>query len=220
MNLPMISCQKLLAFAETNLDDARAAFQSAPALPLAQSWLPQPEADFLPGRVRIGWRDETMFALAELNDADIFTRATRLNEYTWELGDAFEIFLKPVEQEAYVEFHITPNNQRLQLRVPGTAALRAAQRSGLFGAFLIGGDAIRSHTWVRAEARLWFALAAIPATTVWGAVQPMAGAEWRFSFSRYDYTRGRAKPVLSSTSLHPKPDFHSQTEWGTIRFEP
>jgi hypothetical protein len=41
--------------------------------------------------------------------------------------------------------------------------------------------------------------------------------EWRFSFSRYDYTRGRVAPVISSTSPHAKADFHHQQEWGILR---
>lgn len=218
----MIFCKHIGAntpIDETNLESVRTAFSAAPVLTLGQAWRAQPEPEFRPGTVRVGWRDETLFVFAELTDADIFSRATRLNEYTWELGDAFEIFLKPVEQNAYVEFHVTPNNQRLQLRFPDTAALRAAQRSGEFDQFLIGGQAIRSTAWVYPDTNHWFALAAIPATTVWGTGRQMAGAAWRFSFSRYDYTRGREKPVVSSTSPHPEPDFHSQAEWGTLRFQ-
>jgi hypothetical protein len=47
---------------------------------------------------------------------------------------------------------------------------------------------------------------------------PLASAEWLFSFSRYDYTRGRGEPVISSTSPHAAPAFHRQQEWGRLRF--
>jgi hypothetical protein len=42
--------------------------------------------------------------------------------------------------------------------------------------------------------------------------------KWRFSFSRYDYIRGRQEPILSSTSPHAWPDFHQREEWGTLIF--
>lgn len=214
-----LCCPRLPDYDDADLAAVHAAFGAAPELQLRQAWLPAPEPDFLPGTVRVGWREETLLVLAELEDADIFTRATALNQRTWELGDAFEIFLKSPDLEEYVEFHVTPNNQRLQLRFPSTAALRAAQRSGEFDRYLLAGSPIRSWVWLQPEARRWFSFAAVPAATVWGPGRQMAGRAWRFSFSRYDYTRGNAQPVVSSTSPHREPDFHSQAEWGTLEFK-
>jgi hypothetical protein len=42
--------------------------------------------------------------------------------------------------------------------------------------------------------------------------------KWRFSFSRYDYIRGRREPMISSTSPHARPGFHRREEWGTLIF--
>jgi hypothetical protein len=61
-------------------------------------------------------------------------------------------------------------------------------------------------------------LALIPVASVCEHVRPLAGSEWRFSFSRYDYTRGTDAPVISSTSPHAEPSFHRLQEWGMIRF--
>jgi hypothetical protein len=83
---------------------------------------------------------------------------------------------------------------------------------------LISGDAFRSTVWV--EGGRWVVLAEIPASLVCGAPTPLPGQRWRFSFSRYDYTRGRAEPVISSTSPHPCADFHRQEDWGLLLFEP
>ena len=213
-------CLALPRYDETELDSVRAAFEPAPPLALRQSWLAEPEADFQPGVVRVGCRDESLLVLAELTDADIFSRATRSNEKMWELGDTFEIFLRPIQQDAYMEFHVTPNNQRLQVRFPDGHALEAARRTGDLAPFLLAGDLIHTSVWHQSDARRWLVYARIPAAAVCDRSRPLAGQEWLFSFSRYDYTRGRPQPVLSSTSFHARLDFHSKAEWGKLTFRP
>src|ERR1700722_6531848 len=107
MNQPDIDCGPLPKFDETSLDDTREAFLNATVVELAQPWLPEPDETFQPATVGIGWQKEALLVLAELDDEYIFSRATELNQKTWELGDAFEIFLRPVQQSAYLEFHVT-----------------------------------------------------------------------------------------------------------------
>lgn len=67
-----------------------------------------------------------------------------------------------------------------------------------------------------------------------GAVADHAHAEWERNGSEFDacsdqfrsgkamgskyYTRGRERPVLSSTSPHKVLNFHRQSEWGELRF--
>ena len=213
---PNIHCGKLPPFSVTDWESVRQTFRAATPCVLGQAWLPAPEPDFEPAIVRTGWRGSDLLMFAELTDADIFSRATALNQKTWELGDAFEIFLRPVEQTAYAEFHITPNNQRLQLRIPNEPALRAAQKSGVVEPFFMLGDVIRTSTWVMPAARLWCAYAEIPAAAVCEKPTPLPGSEWLFSFSRYDYTRGRNEPVISSSSPHQIADFHRQQDWGRL----
>jgi hypothetical protein len=65
----------------------------------------------------------------------------------------------------------------------------------------------------------WWVLAAIPADMVADSGVLGPGSRWLFSFSRYDYTRGKPAPVLSSTSPHREVNFHRQQEWGTLLFE-
>jgi hypothetical protein len=118
----------------------------------------------------------------------------------------------------YVEFHVTPNNYRLQLRIPDTATLRRAQAANAFDELLLPDGVFRSRTWTQAEKRKWFVYAVIPAAAVYGADQPLDGRRWRFSFSRYDYIGGRPEPIISSTSPHAMADFHRRQEWGTLLF--
>jgi glucosamine-6-phosphate deaminase len=214
---PEKHCRPLPNLEASNLREVQRAFQSAESCTLRQTWLPTHEGDFAPATVRTGWRDDSLLVLAELTDRDIFSQATGLNQRCWELGDSFEIFLRDETRDGYLELQVTPNNQRLQLRYAGREALERARATGDFGDALISGDAFRSKVWI--EPDRWVVLAEIPSALVCGAPVPLAGRQWRFSFSRYDYTRGRVEPVISSTSPHPQADFHRLQDWGFLRFE-
>ena len=209
-----IDCPRLPAFRPTDLEAVRAAFTDAPPIPLGQAWLEAPEPDFAPGTVRTGWRDDALVVLAELSDADIHTRASRHNDRFWELGDTFEMFLQRETGEPYIELHVTPDNLRLQLRFTDPPAPQPEADGGRFEAALIHANVFNSHTWVNHVEREWCVLAEIPAALVAG----LPGSSLRFSFSRYDYTRGRDRPVISSSSPHAEPRFHRQHEWGVLRF--
>ena len=211
-----LSCEPLPAFEATELASVQRAFRAATPCTLRQAWRTRSEPGFAPAVVRTAWRDRTLLVLAELTDTDIFNRATKLNDRAWELGDVLEIFLRPVDQERYLELQVTPENQRLQLRFAGRADLEASRRTGQLDAHFIWEQAFRSTTWI--EPGVWHVYAEIPAETVCGSSVPLDDAQWRFSFSRQDYTRGVAEPVLSSTSPHPEPDFHRQEDWGVISF--
>ena len=67
-------------------------------------------------------------------------------------------------------------------------------------------------------AQRWEVVVEIPFDVVCEVFLPWASDRWLFSFSRYDYTRGHEKPVLSSTSQHAVLNFHRQNEWGELRF--
>jgi hypothetical protein len=205
-------------FDASNLDAVRTAFAAATPCALGQAWRAEAEPGFAPGQVRAGWRRDALLLFAELSDHDIFTHATALNQRMWELGDTFEVFLRPANRPEYVEFHVTPNNQRLQLRIPSIEALRRAQAANVFDEFLLPGNVFRSVTRVRPDRQKWFVYAVIPAIAVCGQDRVNAGSRWLFSFSRYDYTRGGGEPVISSTSPHAAPDFHRQQEWGALNF--
>jgi len=198
---PPIRCQKLGEFSTANLEQVRAAFRTTSQLTLQQPWLAKAEADFAPGLVRIGWRAETLFVFAELSDADIF-----------------EIFLRPEDQKAYVEFQVAPNNRRLQLRFTDAAALERSREAGSLKSVLMPGQAFAAHTWISPATQRWFVLAEIPAASVCETTRPLAGSRWHCSFGRYDHTHGSREPVISSTSGHTQPDFHRLAEWGLLQF--
>jgi len=215
---PTIDCALLHAFDESNLDTVRGAFARATPVSMQQAWRSEPEPAFAPGVVRTGWRDRSLFVFAELTDFDIFTNATGHNQRLWEIGDAFEVFLCPAGQEAYAEFQVAPNNLQLQLHFPDAGWRGRVSKEDAVLKALMPPHSFRSRTWVEAGARQWCVLAEIPSASVCEEARPIEGDLWRFSFSRYDHTRGSQSPVISSTSPHPVPAFHRQQEWGLIRF--
>ena len=215
---PQLDCRKLPAFDADKPDAVRAAFAPAEGCVMRQAWLAEPEPDFTTAVVRAGWRGNSLLVFAELEDADIFTRATAHNQRMWELGDVLEIFLSAENSAGYVEFHVTPNNLRLQLRFPNPAAVRRAQTENRFDDLTLPDGVFHSRTWVAREKKEWFAYAEIPGAVVCGVDQPLVRTRWRFSFSRYDYIRGRSEPMISSTSPHAQPNFHRREEWGTLIF--
>ncbi|HEY3761505.1 MAG TPA: hypothetical protein VGN23_07140 [Verrucomicrobiae bacterium] len=211
---PEISCPLLPSFETTNLENVRKAFYPAMPCSLRQDWLDKEEVEFLPATVCVGWRENSLLIFAEIADTNIFNRATKLNQCVWELGDAFEIFLCSEGNENYVEIHITPNNQRLQLHYPDSNAVKTARGSGGWAKFMIWGDVLHSKTWI-GDGK-WHVYAEIPAAFICRTNGSIENTQWRFSFGRYDYVHGVKKPVLSSTSPHAEPDFHRQHEWGKM----
>lgn len=216
---PQIVCPELPEFKSTDLNSVIQAFEGAPVCCLRQSWLAEAEREFTPASVRIGWQGEALFFLAELKDQEIFTFARHPNEWLWELGDTFEIFLRPAEQKAYAEFHIAPNNLQLQLRFSDSAALQLSRKNSSFGGAIIHEIEFDSQTWLFPEQNRWYVFARIPVKAVSEKPFLPPGSEWLFSCCRYDYTRGRTTPIVSSTSAHAGPDFHCQAEWGTMCFQ-
>jgi len=216
--VPALVCRELPPYVADGPETVRAAFQHADCSMLQQAWLAAPETDFAPATVRVGWRGNSLRVFAELDDRDIFTRATAHNQRMWELGDVLEIFLQPADSPAYVELHVTPNNHRLQLRFPDVATLRRAQAADSFDDLILSDGVFDSTTWLQPDQRQWQVHAEIPAVLVCGADKLPGEKPWRFSFSRYDYIGGRREPVISSTSPHARPDFHRLDEWGNLFF--
>jgi hypothetical protein len=214
-----IKCLPLPAFNAGDLESVCEVFQPATRHALGQAWLEKEEHDFAPAFVRTGWRGNSLLVFAELIDFDIFNAATALNQRAWELGDAFEMFLQPADQPAYFEFQVTPNNQRVQLRFTDSSVVENVRRNKLMESVLITGEAFCSRTWIQPDVKCWYVYAEIRAKELFRQAGSLQGRQWRFSFSRYDYTRGRNQPVISSTSQHTEPDFHRQQEWGVMSFE-
>jgi hypothetical protein len=216
--VPTVLCRTLPAFDPAELETVQSAFQGATPCSFAQTWLDREALNFSPGSVRVGLGKSSLLVFAQMSDTDIFNGATKLNQRTWELGDVFEIFLRGSENGSYVELHVTPNNKRLQLCYPDSAAVASARKTGDLDDFLIRRKLFNSRTWINRQKNQWCVYAEIPTEVVTGPTGLVDSMQWRFSFGRYDYTRGAREPVISSTSLHRVADFHRHHEWGVMSF--
>ena len=217
--LPVLTCRPLSTFDRANWESVAQAFADAQSCQLGQYWLNEPHPRFQPAVVRTGWAANTLWVYAELTDLDIYNEATRLNEMTYEMGDVFELFLRPLPQEHYFELHVTPENQKLQLHLPGAGTIEAI-RDGhhTLQEFMVPEIIFYSQTKVLPARQQWRVLARVEGAAVVDSKAIKPGDEWLFSFSRYDYTRGEAAPVVSSTSPHTVLNFHRQQEWGRLIF--
>lgn len=184
---------------------------------LVQGWREQPEPEFLPARAVLRVSRTWIEVESSLQDIDIFNPVKGFNQPAFLHGDVFEIFLRPANQAAYLELHVGPANQAFQLRIPSAEALSAARGNPEpWRAWLITEPCFESRVARPPGRPCWRVEARIPTVAI--AEQAVrSGDRWLFSFSRYDYTRGRERPVLSSSSRHREVNFHRQQEWGEFK---
>jgi hypothetical protein len=197
----------------------------SPGLALGQHWLDTPEPGLRPGEVWVSSTSHALQVFASLEDDVIGNSARGERQPTWSTGDVLEIFLRPDGQDAYFEFHITPENETLRVRFPSERYFAAMARqyprdpNWVFDLSLAH-NCIQTATQVIPESRRWNVAAVIPFTTVLENGETFPSRPWRVSFCRYDTTPGLSKPVLSSTSPYSTPKFHDQSAWRELRFVP
>lgn len=182
--------------------------------PLRQSWRSAgPAAGFRSGRARATWNARALTFTMLFRGRPAGNRARRLNERTWELGDVGEVFLQLSGAGGYWEFHVTPENQRLQLHWPagGLAVFRAGRAA--FEEFTLGPEAGLSSTATVWPDR-WRATLTIPASVL-GLAGFSSGQSLRAAVCRYDCA-GSAEPVCSSTAPLLEPSFHRPAEWSVL----
>jgi len=204
--IPKISCEHLSEFNRSNFEFIVNSFPKDFCISLSQTWLYQREPDFLSTEVCVGRTTDKIFIMATIPDLDIFTCASEPNQKTWELGDVFEIFLKPESGTRYCELHVTPANTRTQLAFSAEGAAPEILPDGIFDSL------------VCVESSRWIMLASIPSEVVTNRSSIHDGEHWRFSFCRYDAFGDGRNPILSSSSPHPVPKFHRPNEWGVMVF--
>ena len=178
---------------------------------LGQSWrVGGTQEGFNLGWARIQWSRSALHYDLILLGSRPHNRAVKLNERTWELGDVAEIFLHAPGLGRYVEVHITPENQRLQLLWPAGGLDRVRQNQSPLDEFTVdAADWIQSSTYLGPG--FWVVHAVIPFSTLGLKSQndlPPLGT----AVCRYDYSTP-SSPVLSSTAPLREPDYHRVEEW-------
>jgi hypothetical protein len=185
-----------------------------PVLTLHQAWKGTESKDG--GTARFAWNGRDLLIEAVLPDADIFNPATAFNEEAYLVGDVLEVFIKPVCQAPYYEFHFTPGNLQFQVRF---AQDKAGVRAGEVHAFTFMDLPITSVVAIDRNSNQWSVSAQIPLGPLSEHEVVLDGSEWLVSFSRYDYTRTSTGLMIEnySTSPHRELSFHRQQEWSRIR---
>lgn len=177
--------------------------------PLGRSWTGE-GFSHPRGWARIQWREEFLQYDVVFVGGKARNRACQLNERTWELGDVCEVFLQRIGRPEYMEVHITPENQRLQLLFPLGAIERVrAGQERLADYFVSYPEWVESHT--RVDTDFWSVRVRIPSLRFqlgqFGPEQILHTA-----VCRYDCTLGTT-PALSSTAAFTQASFHRHGEW-------
>ena len=97
---PCLTAKSLDAVAFDSWHWIDAVFARAPSVESQQAWRADPEPEFRPMRVKVGWTREALYIYAELEDLDIFNPEKRFNAPSFQSGDVFEVFLRPINQES------------------------------------------------------------------------------------------------------------------------
>lgn len=172
-------------------------------VPLRQPWLGAPQKEFSPGFARLGMDGKILLAHFMLKDDQPRNRAIRRNEKTWASGDVVEVFLQQEGGGDYYEFHLTPENQRLQLHFPRIG------RNQPWETFTVEEDLFESRTHISASRKRWQCLLRIDLAALFGSVP----ARVRFLLGRYDAQTEGTLPILSCSGKLTVCDFHRLAEW-------
>ena len=170
---------------------------------------------FNPGWARLQWTPAALAVDFVFLGERAHNAATTLNQRTHELGDVAELFLQWPEVDRYIELHVTPENQLLQLAwtTEALAAVRAGKRT-------LEERVVADPSWVQSRASVaktfWSARMIVPPKVVAPELKAFrAGLELRTSMCRYDYSLGRP-PVLSSIVDYRGGRFHEREAWQRI----
>ena len=183
---------------------------------LGQAWRTEPELGFNAGWARIRWNAAGLLFESVFLQRQPANRARSLNEPTWEMGDISEFFLQEPRTGRYIELHVTPENQRLQLLWPLGGLDRFRAGTAALSEFLV-----TDPDWVQSSATIaadhWTARAFVPFTHL-GLREGEMPSGWRTAVCRYDRSLG--PELLSSTARLAQPNYHRHAEWSELRLEP
>lgn len=166
---------------------------------------------------RIQWSEDLLRYDAVLLGPGTLNQARTLNERTWETGEVCEIFLKAGDQAKYLELHVTPENQRLQLVFPLGGIQRVRSGADRLCDYFVG-DPQWVDTRTRVETDFWSMRACIPASRA-GLSRFASQSVLHTAVCQYDYT-STSEPVLSSTAMLRELFSHRHAEWTPLILVP
>jgi hypothetical protein len=171
-------------------------------LPLGQAWQAQTDPRLAPGEAFLGVQGDWLVFYGKVRDEKPANPARRLNELGYTMGDVLEIFVRDDRGPLYYEFHVTPENQRLQLRFPDAQSLRGGKP---VETWTVADDIFESATQIAPGQDGWELLLRTDLARLFGSRPKRI----HFLIGRYDYQPGQPKPVLSSSAPLTECNFHS-----------
>jgi len=210
MKTSIYSIPELPAVPAADWPSIEAAMSAGCPVLLGQHWRETLEPELADAQVRLARRGAELFLHAKLLDAQPRNAATVWNQPTHELGDVLELFLWDGAAADYHEFHVTPENQRLQMHLPDPGAIRSGAP---LSTWAVAESRFESATRINADHTGWEVWMRVDLAALFGAPP----AAFRFLICRYDYQPGRPAPVLSSNGPLTALDFHRLPEWTTAQ---
>lgn len=177
---------------------------------LGQPWKKEPNPHYKPGAVRMGVIGAELVAYGMFEDDQPANRARTWNEPTWMTGDVWEFFFQAEGRPGYHEFHVTPEDCRLQLFFPSSAAFREGRGHRHWSSME---KQFASAARVNAERTRWEAVMRVPLDRVFEGPRADATRRFKYLFSRYDYQPGRPAAETSASGKLSRPDFHNIAAW-------
>ncbi len=153
------------------------------------------------------WSSQGLTARVAMSDKSISNNALGPKEKTWELGDVVEFFVKPSGGSQYYEFHVTPHNVLLDLRIESADKVAEAwERRYQYQSLA------KSRTMVSEGA--WLAHLFVPWSAI--GIKPAPGTEFSFAVCRYNYlnyNKNSHNIEYSSTASLTQLNYHRPWEW-------
>lgn len=212
-----VSIPPVAGFVLGDWEGAARAMKTGACLEFGQPWFAEPEAEYKPARVWLGVHGDELLVYGVMDDDQPTNRAVQWNEPTWQTGDVLEFFFQAEGRPGYHEFHVTPENVRLQLFFPNRAAFY--EKRG-FRHWAIAESRFESAARVNETRTGWEAAMRIKLAVVLDEPRDDGARRFKFSFSRYDYQPGRKEPVTSATTPLSAPHFHNIDQWSWAEVPP
>lgn len=171
------------------------------------------------GSVRLLYDNKNLYIAFKFTDADIVDLSKADDQELHTLSDVAEIFLKPVDDTWYWEFHVTPKGRVSTYWWPGRGRFSLAGTQPHLKPRFVRVATRTQGTVNNGDDRdqCWTSLVAIPFAKLDRYGLPKdPRSRWTILLSRYDYSRYRLKgtgPELSAVTALSEPSYHLVDEY-------
>lgn len=177
------------------------------------------------GKVRMAWDDNYFYLGIKFQDSDITAKGDKDQMHHYRLGDLCEMFLKPANNDNYVELYVTPRSKKTSFYIPREKDNRPSRIDdlicGLEVAAYVGNGTLNKRDdrdgW-------WSAEMAMPVKDLEKLGEKISdGSKWRIMVARYNYSKssgdGEDEIEYSMTPGLSKVNYHLVKEYAPLYLE-